>query len=161
MAIFEKLSVKKTSCFKVAKSTVSSVFRRLCEPIAIYLISTYITLPTNKKEHRVKSVQIKKRTKVFYGSYLDTFHAVEVEKYVPLFHSKHGFPQYIRVVDGTHIWKKNYVRNSIDLWIELWVSVSPSLWLLLWSPSMSIFFSASLSPGIFQEVIFRGTYVTK
>ena len=78
---------KISNAFGLGKSTVSTIIRRVTGAISRNLASKYIKLPCTENE-------VKESTEIFY--------------------SKHGFPQCIGAIDGTHIPIKKTVENPTD-----------------------------------------------
>ena len=78
---------KTANAFGLGKSTVSAVIRRVYKVITVYLTSKYIRIPKTKQE---------------------------VEESLSLFYAKHGFPQCIGAIDGTHVPIKQPSENSTD-----------------------------------------------
>ena len=78
---------KVANAFGLGKSTISEIVRRVCAVISIVLGPKYIKLP--KTEDKVKEA---------------------IEK----FHEKHGFPQCLGAIDGTHIFIQQPKVNPTD-----------------------------------------------
>jgi hypothetical protein len=78
---------KVANAFGLGKSTVSGIVRRTCGVISAVLGPKYITLPKTKEE---------------------------VQEAVNMFYEKHGFPQCIGAIDGTHIFIKQPHENPTD-----------------------------------------------
>ena len=78
---------KTANAFGLGKSTVSAIIRRVCKVITVHLTSKYIKFPKTKEE---------------------------VEESSSLFYAKHGFPQCIGAIDGTHVPIKQPSENSTD-----------------------------------------------
>ena len=81
------LSDERRYRFGLGKSSVSEIVRRVCAVISIVLGPKYIKL--RKTEDDVKEM---------------------IEK----FHEKHGFPQCLRAIDGTHIFIQQRKVNPTD-----------------------------------------------
>ena len=75
------------NAFGLGKSTVSMVIRCVCQVIMVHLTSKYIKFLKTKEE---------------------------VEESSSFFYAKHGFPQCIGAIDGTHVPKKQPSENSTD-----------------------------------------------
>ena len=78
---------KAANAFGVSRSTVSVVVRRVCHAITVYLGPKYIKLPQTEEE---------------------------VRNAVNKFEERHGFPQCIGAIDGTHIFIKKPTENPTD-----------------------------------------------
>lgn len=78
---------KTANAFGLGKSTTSQIIRRVCKAITDHLTSKYIKMPKSKEE---------------------------VEESASRFYLKHGFPQCIGAIDGTHIGIKQPSENSTD-----------------------------------------------
>ena len=78
---------KIANAFDLGKSTVSHIIRHVCKAITVHLMSKYIKMP------RTGEV---------------------VEESVSKFYSKHGFPQCIGAIDGTHLAIKQPSENTAD-----------------------------------------------
>ena len=63
------------AAFSIGKSTVSTIVRRVCHAISVVLGPKYIKLPQTEED---------------------------VKENVAQFYKKHGFPQCIGAIDGTH-----------------------------------------------------------
>ena len=78
---------KTANAFGIAKNTVSMITRRATKAISNHLTGKYIKLPRTEEE---------------------------VNESCSLFFEKHGFPQCLGAVDGTHIVIKRLSENSKD-----------------------------------------------
>ena len=78
---------KRTKAFGYGKSTVSYIIRRVCKAITVHLTSKYIKMPRTEET---------------------------VEESVSKFYQKHGFPQCIGAIDGTHVLIKQPSENATD-----------------------------------------------
>ena len=78
---------KVANAFGIAKSTVSLIVRRVCKVISIVLGPKYIKLPTTEDA---------------------------VREAVDKFNEKHGFPQCIGAIDGTHVFIEQPIENPTD-----------------------------------------------
>lgn len=85
---------KTVNAFGLEKSTISSYIRRVTRAVSDHLASKYIKLPCSEEE-------IKESAALFYG--------------------KHGFPQCIGAIDGTHISIRILIIRQIIL-IEIVVT---------------------------------------
>ena len=66
---------------------LSAIMRRVCKIITVHLTSKYIKFPKTKEE---------------------------MEELSSLFYVKHGFPQCIGAIDGTHVPMKQPSKNSTN-----------------------------------------------
>ena len=78
---------KTVNAFGIAKNTVSMIIRRVTKAISNHLADKYVKLPRAEEE---------------------------VNESCSLFFEKHGFPQCLGAVDGTHIAIKRPSENSTD-----------------------------------------------
>ena len=86
--LFDEVRLRKTAnTFGLGKSTLSAIIRRVCKVITVRLTSKYIKFPKTKEE---------------------------VEESSSLFYAKHGFPECIGAIEGTHVPIKQPSENSTD-----------------------------------------------
>ena len=82
---------KVSNAFGLGKSTVSEIVRRVCSVISIVFNRTQV----------VKYIKLPKTE-------------VEVKEAVEKFYQKHGFPQCLGAIDGTHVFVKQPRENATD-----------------------------------------------